>query len=439
MKGTFGKAFIVTLLFSQLPVAAMQPALNAGRQALAQYAPIAKQALVKAGERMAQRPDLVLPSVASAAGIGAVSAAVAVGNKLSKPVVPVIQVVTQVAKPTYKQMAKNAGAWLLDQKTNKWILIKDHKALSGLIAAGLVVEVVADYFGYGLFNGAKSAYRYFIPAKVVAEEAKTEQSEKATEVKAEQPTEVKPAAEQAPVVTKAWYNPTRYFGKTVKAEQKPEVAKTEQSEEATEVTADQPTDVKPGMLKRAWNKTKNATVSMAFGALNHKYKVAGTLGVAGAGIYFRNGLMTNGAKAIAATGNFYAKHPTAFKRAGGAAAVVALGAGYALQNKWSVRHPLTFGNASAQVVKSAESVTEFDKNLDAIVIKAQANDGKQTIAAEVKAELAVVKSVLQGSPVDQLWFNALNLAVEGFDVFAVTDKDAAVARLVKTVELIKNR
>ncbi len=411
MKGIFGKAFLVTLLFSQLPVSAMSPAavqtivtpgarvlINSGRQALA-----------KVGQRIAQDPALASGSVALATTLGTASLVGAVvSNK------PAQQVVTQVAKPGFKQMAKNAGTWVKDVASNKYVLIKDHKLLSSGIAAGAIVVIGGVYYFRNGLNawvvqpvkhGAQWTYSWTV-APVAS----------FTNKWAVQPvwngTKFVYSYTLGPVVNFV-AKPFRKAEKTeVTAEQKPEVTP---AAPATEVKEEEATETKPGLMKRGMVATVSALSTAndyTFKPLwNNKYKVAAGVAGLGSAYYFRNGLNANVLQPVVKLAQ---ANPNTAKTIGGIATAGALGAGYAYQGKWSVRHPLTWGSASAQVAQGPATKLESD-----------------IASAQSKLE----EKVKQGSQSAQLWLNALNLAIEGAQLFG---DDASFERLAKTVADINN-
>lgn len=416
MKGIFGKAFLVTLLFSQLPVSAMSPAavqtivtpgaarllVNSGRQALA-----------KVGQRIAQDPALASGSVALVSTLGTASLVSAAVNGLNKKPA----VVQEVAKPGFKQMAKNAGTWVKDAASNTYVFIKDHALLSSGIAAGTIVLAGGVYYfvNKSRKNKAKIAAELnegLLKAQAEAFKGYKAQDAQSAKLNAEAMVnhiaQMTKENEVKSVEVKAWYNPRRYFGGTsVKAEQKPEVTPAAQ---ATEVKEEEATEVKPGMMKHA----KVAAVSALSTAndytlkplWNNKGKVVTALGLGAAVV----------ADAKLNGGKLTSKALEYKKTIGGIAAAGALGAGYAYQGKWSVRHPLTWGSASAQVVQGPATKLESD-------------------IASAKSKLEDREKQQPGLASTKLYANALNLAVEGTQEIG---DNASFERLAKTVAEINN-
>ncbi len=392
MKGIFGKAFLVTLLFSQLPVSAMSSAavqtivtpgaarllINSGRQALA-----------KVGQRIAQDPALTSGSVALATTLGTASLVGAVVSR--KPVV------TQVAKQGKWQMAQAAGTWVKDAVSNKFVLIKDHKLLSSGIAAGAIVVIGGVYY----FRNGLNAW-VVQPVKYGAQWTYS--------------WTVAPVAS----FTNKWavqpvWNGTKWVYSYTLGPVVNFVAKPFRKTEKTEVKEEEATEVKPGLMKRGMVATVSALSTVNDYTLNplwhNKGKVAAGVAGLGSTYYFRNGLNANVLQPVVKLAQ---ANPKTAKTIGGIATAGALGAGYAYQGKWSVRHPLTWGSASAQVAQGP--VTKLESDI---------------ASAQSKLE----EEVKQGSQSAQLWLNALNLAIEGAQLIG---DDASFERLAKTVADINN-
>lgn len=409
MKGIFGKAFLVTLLFSQLPVSAMSPAavqtivtpgarllINSGRQALAQV-----------GQRIAQNPELASgAAVLTLATTTLAGASVVKG--LNKPAV-----MQQAAKPG---MFKAVGTWVYDLSGKTKIFVKGNKKLSVAIAAGTIAVAGGVYYfiNKSRKNKAAELNKDLLEAQAEALKGYKAQGTQSAELNAEamlnQIAQMTKENEVKPTETKkAWYNPRRYFGSnSVKAEQKQEVT---QAAPATEVKEEEATEAKPGMMKRAMVTTVSALSTANDYTLKPLYHNIGkvAVGVAGLGsaYYFRNGLNKNVWQPVVKLAQ---ANPKTAKTIGGA---VVAGAGSFLGYKGYKKYN---GNASAQVVQGPATKLESD-------------------TASVIADLQ--KEVQQGSKTAQLWLNAVNLAQEGTQVFE--GDAAAVKRLENTVELAKNR